>query len=202
MFQHRSTTTLLSLVVFLFLMAEPRRVGGAGSPSPRPAPEDAILFSRWLVNQSSYGVLATLDPLGLPFGNVMSFSDGGKGIPYFYLTTLLDPTGAYALRRPRASLTLSEYPLGFCTETNEPQWPVCAKITLSGRLRILAPNSREGVFAQDALFRDHPQLAGWPTQPERGFHFFKLVVDQIFLVNLMAPARYPNVKDYIRYNNL
>lgn len=68
--------------------------------------------------------------------NVASFSDGlsnkGKGIPYFYLTTL-DPTASNALKDQRSSFTLSEYSLRECG-VKDPESPTCAKITLVGKV--------------------------------------------------------------------
>ncbi|PIN14754.1 Cellular repressor of transcription [Handroanthus impetiginosus] len=184
-------TFLLAPLIFLFLIT-PQVL--AGPPASRPDPEDAPVFARWLVNQGSWGVLGTLAQGRVPFGNVMSYSDGGSGFPYFYLSTTLDPTGFYALRNPWSSLTLSEYTLGTCNQA-DPQSPVCAKITLSGRLRLLPQNSKEAAFAEAALFADHPQLAGFPKQ--RGFRVFKLVITNIFLVNKYAPPRNLTVYQYL-----
>lgn len=68
--------------------------------------------------------------------NVVSFSDGlpdiGKGIPYFYLTTL-DPTARNALEDQRSSFTMSEYNLGTCGKS-DPEDPSCAKITIVGKV--------------------------------------------------------------------
>lgn len=65
-----------------------------------------------------------------------SFSDGlpdaGKGIPYFYLTTL-DPTARNALEDQRSSFTLSEYNLGTCGKS-DPEDPSCSKITIIGKV--------------------------------------------------------------------
>ncbi|KAI3459517.1 hypothetical protein Pfo_016180 [Paulownia fortunei] len=184
--------------IILFALIFCQGLSQASPTSPRPDPDDAPVFARWLVNQGSWGVLNTLGLDGVPFGNVMSFSDAGTGTPYFYLTTTLDPTGFYALKNPLSSFTLSEYVLGSCDETTDPQSPVCAKITLSGRLRMLRQNSKEAAFAQAALFADHPQLAGWPKQ--RGFRVFKLVIGHIFLVNMYAPPRNLTVFEYLRAN--
>ena len=74
--------------------------------------------------------------VNLCFRNVVSFSDGvpdkSTGIPYFYLTTL-DPTARNALKDHRSSLAISEYPLGTCGDA-DPESPVCAKITLTGKV--------------------------------------------------------------------
>ncbi|KNA09911.1 hypothetical protein SOVF_149210, partial [Spinacia oleracea] len=81
--------------------------------------------------------------------NVVSFSDGipGKsaGIPYFYLTTL-DPTAANALKDQRSSFTISEYPNGTCGET-DPENPTYAKVTLTGKLKLVDADSEEARFA-------------------------------------------------------
>ncbi|KAM7508106.1 hypothetical protein LguiA_018559 [Lonicera macranthoides] len=132
----------------------------------RPKPSDAAPFARWLVSQSSWGVLNTIasDLGGAPFGNVVSFSDGvpdkGNGIPYFYLTTL-DPTASNALKDQRSSFTMSEYPIGTCGNV-DPEDPTCAKITLTGKLKVLDANSDEAKNAQTALFAKHPEMKDWP----------------------------------------
>ncbi|KAK4421763.1 hypothetical protein Salat_2126900 [Sesamum alatum] len=190
---------LFAFIIFInqdFPLAAAAAGGGGGGPTvPRPDPENAPLFARWLVSQGSWGVLNTLDHFdGTPFGNVMSYTDAGIGSPYFYLTTTRDPTGFNALKNPKSSFTLSEYELGTCNETTDPQSPLCAKITLSGRLRLLNQNSAEATSAEAALFRDHPHLAGWPKQ--NGFVVFKLDIKKIFLVNAFVPAKIPNVSDY------
>ncbi|KAK1293343.1 hypothetical protein QJS10_CPB17g00620 [Acorus calamus] len=105
--------------------------------SKRPDPTDAAAMSRWLASENSWGVLSTIssDLGGAPFGNVVSFSDGiagkGRGIPYFYLTTL-DPTARNALKDKRSSVAISEYPLGTCGKL-DPENPKCAKLTLTGK---------------------------------------------------------------------
>ncbi|KAK4393037.1 hypothetical protein Sango_1774500 [Sesamum angolense] len=130
----------------------------------RPRTDNAAAFARWLVSQSSWGVLNTIssDWGGAPFGNVVSFSDGlpdkGKGIPYFYLTAL-DPTASNALKDQRSSFTISEYNLGTCGK-KDPENPTCAKITLVGKLKFR--NSKEAEFAQTALFTKHPEMKAGP----------------------------------------
>ncbi|XP_011073531.1 protein CREG1 [Sesamum indicum] len=195
MILHNFLLAPILFVVFIIFTNNQDISQAAAQTPPRPDPKNAPLFARWLVSQGSWGVLNTLDYSDLtPFGNVMSYSDAGTGTPYFYLTTTRDPTGLNALKYPRSSFTLSEYELGTCNATTDPQSPLCAKITLSGRLRLLNQNSAEAASAEAALFRDHPQLAGWPKQ--NGFVVFKLDIKRIFLVNEFVPAKYPKVFDY------
>ncbi|KAG8376013.1 hypothetical protein BUALT_Bualt09G0018800 [Buddleja alternifolia] len=180
---------LLAPIIFALIISQ---VSSLSSPA-RPPPENAPVFARWLVKQGFWGVLNTLDSARSPFGNVMSYSDGGTGTPYFYLSTL-DPTPHYANVNPRSSFTLSEFELNSC-RGKDPQSPLCAKITFSGRLKMLAPNSREGILAQGALLKKHPQFTGFPLQ-NGTFSVFKLDIRSIFLVNLAAPPRLLTVQEY------
>ncbi|KAK6122735.1 hypothetical protein DH2020_043522 [Rehmannia glutinosa] len=151
----------------------------------KPPPDNAAVFSRWFVNHSSWGVLMTVDGQGFPFGNVISSSDGGTGIPYFYLS--------------KSCFTLSETALGTCGQA-DPQFPKCAKIALSGdvlrELVSVEEDSKEAAFAEAALFANHPQLSGWPKG--HNFTVFKLRLKNIFLVNKLAPARYVPIDDYFK----
>ncbi|PPD84907.1 hypothetical protein GOBAR_DD18153 [Gossypium barbadense] len=123
---------------------------------------------------------------GSPFGNVVSFSDGvvdkSTGIPYFYLTTL-DPTARNALKDHRSSLTIKN--------------PVCAKITLTGKLVLLDANSKESKFAQTALFTKHPEMKGWPKS--HNFRIFKLKMENIFMINWFGGPKPLTVGQYLKY---
>ncbi|KAK6928240.1 hypothetical protein RJ641_006831 [Dillenia turbinata] len=171
------------------------------NPVSKPDPGNAPASARWLVSQNSWGSLSTvsLELAGAPFGNVVSYSDGlpdeGQGIPYFYLTTL-DPTAKNALKDPRASLTLSEYILGTCGK-KDPMNPSCGKITLTGKLKLLESKSKEEEFAQKVLFAKHPEMSGWP--PSHNFRFFKLEIEDIFLINAFGGPKPLTVEEYLRY---
>ncbi|KAF7113022.1 hypothetical protein RHSIM_RhsimUnG0168100 [Rhododendron simsii] len=189
---------LLSLPL-LFLLFHNRAEARLFSLS-RPKPDAAASFARWLVSQSSWGVLNTLssDLGGAPFGNVVSFSDGlpheGHGIPYFYLTTL-DPTASNALKDQRSSLTISEYPVGTCGKA-DPENPTCSKITLTGKLKVVAGNTGEAEFAKKALFTKHPEMKGWPK--DHNFQFFKLEIENIFLINWFGGPKPLTVEQYLQ----
>ncbi|GAV74811.1 Pyrid_oxidase_2 domain-containing protein [Cephalotus follicularis] len=165
----------------------------------KPDPVNAAASARWLVSQNSWGVLNTVSSElgGAPFGNVVSFSDGlpnkGRGIPYFYLTTL-DPTAKNALKDKRSSLTVSEYPIGTCGK-KDPENPTCSKITLTGKLVLLDINSKEARFAQNALFSKHPEMEGWPKS--HNFQFFKLEIEDIFLINEFGGPKPLTVDQYL-----
>ncbi|XP_020672601.1 protein CREG1 [Dendrobium catenatum] len=164
----------------------------------KPDPKDAVGTARWLAGQNFWGVLSTIssDQEGAPFGNVVSFSDGlpgnGSGIPYFYLTEL-DPTARDALKDARSSLTLSEYPLGTCGK-RDPENPACAKLTLTGKLKLVDTSSAETEFAKNALFAKHPEMQDWPSGHD--FKIFRLDIENIFLIDWfggpkpITPAQY------------
>ncbi|CAD6337091.1 unnamed protein product [Miscanthus lutarioriparius] len=134
----------------------------------KPSPSEATATARWLAAQNTWGVLSTIssDLSGAPFGNVVSYSDGvpgeGRGIPYFYLTTL-DPTARDALEDERTSFTLSEFPLGTCGKI-DPENPTCAKLTLNGKLKMVDLESSEADLAKLALFTKHPEMKGIRAQ--------------------------------------
>ncbi|MBA0726229.1 hypothetical protein Golax_002071 [Gossypium laxum] len=157
--------------------------------SPKPDRDNAAGYARWLVSHSSWGILR----------NVVSFSDGvvdkSTGIPYFYLTTL-DPTARNALKDHRSSLTISENPLGTCGNA-DPENPVCAKITLTGKLVLLDANSKESKFAQTALFTKHPEMKGWPKS--HNFRIFKLKIKNIFMINWFGGPKPLTVGQYLKY---
>lgn len=129
------TLTLLCNLIS-FTLTQPSPVAPQSPPppiAPRPSADDGPRFARWIVSQSSWGVLATLGQDNSPFSNIISFADGDTGTPYFYISPTMDPTGMDAVRDSRASFALSEAILGFCPDA-DPQSPKCAKVTLSGNV--------------------------------------------------------------------
>lgn len=188
------------LSVALWCLVCQNRVEGRLLSLSKPNPDAAASFARWLVSQNSWGVLNTLssDLGGAPFGNVVSFSDGlpdeGRGIPYFYLTTL-DPTASNALKDQRSSLTISEYPVGTCGKA-DPENPTCSKITLTGKLKVVDGNTGDAEFAKKALFAKHPEMKGWPK--DHNFQFFKLEIENIFLINWFGGPKPVTVEQYLQ----
>ncbi|WVZ93137.1 hypothetical protein U9M48_039143 [Paspalum notatum var. saurae] len=140
------------------------------------------------------------DLSGAPFGNVVSYSDGlpgeGRGIPYFYLTTL-DPTARDALEDERASFTLSEFPLGTCGKI-DPENPTCAKLTLTGKLKLVDLQSSEAELAKSALFTKHPEMKDWPKNHH--FKIFKLEIENIFLIDWFGGAKPITPSQYLEFS--
>ncbi|KAJ6791953.1 protein CREG1 [Iris pallida] len=198
-----SSSNLLALILLFqpcFLFLSPASAAGRFSLPRKPDPSNAHATARWLASQNSWGVLSTIssDLGGSPFGNVVSYSDGvpgdGRGVPYFYLTQL-DPTARDALKDERASFTISEYPLGTCKKI-DPENPTCAKLTLSGKLKLVETNSSEAKFALSALFAKHAEMKTWPKNHK--FQIFKLDIENLFLIDWfggakpLSPAQYLN----------
>ncbi|XP_077217175.1 uncharacterized protein LOC143851590 [Tasmannia lanceolata] len=185
-----------SLCLFLFLFS---LVNGRPLAQPKPDPAEAVATARWLASQNSWGVLSTISSElgGAPFGNVDSFSDGlpgkGLGIPYFYLTTL-DPTARNALKDARSSLTISEFPLGTCGK-KDPENPTCAKLTLTGKLKMVDRKSKEAEFAEQALFTKHAEMKDWPK--DHDFQIFKLDIEDIFLIDWFGGPKPITLDQYL-----
>ncbi|KAM0895954.1 hypothetical protein ACQ4PT_023483 [Festuca glaucescens] len=199
----RSPACLLALVSALLVIRLPvPAVAGRPLVAPRkPAPAEAAATARWLAAQNTWGVLSTIssDLSGAPFGNVVSYSDGvpgeSHGIPYFYLTTL-DPTARDALKDERTSFTLSEFPLGTCGE-KDPENPSCAKLTLTGKLKVVDLQSPEADSAKTALFSKHPEMEGWPKN--HNFGIYKLEIENIFLIDWFGGPKPISPSEYLEY---
>ena len=150
---------------------------------------DKTMTTRWMVHSLEWGVLTTISSRltsdsqqVMPFGNVYSFVDGScdnsTGVPYFY-GTYMDQSFQDIQQNPMVSLTLSEASLAtVCGGQNhllpacdasqrhqgyygDAESPVCARLTLSGRMHIVDGDSDEFRLAQQALFQRHPDMEGW-----------------------------------------
>jgi hypothetical protein len=152
---------------------------------PKPDIDNKAATARWMVHSLEWGVLTTISSRSnismMPFGNVYSFVDGScnssTGIPYFYATHL-DQSFQDLRRNPYASLTLSEASLATvchgslhaaCDASTrgsggyygDVESPVCARLTLSGKIAEIASDTDEFAWAQQALFERHPDMKSW-----------------------------------------
>uniref|UniRef100_A0A671K8J4 Cellular repressor of E1A-stimulated genes 2 n=1 Tax=Sinocyclocheilus anshuiensis TaxID=1608454 RepID=A0A671K8J4_9TELE len=127
---------------------------------------------------ADWGHLATISTQeqikGLPFGNIVSVSDGpadnSTGVPYFYVTPMDN--------------TVTDLP--FCLLTTfscdrkqvyDPEDPRCARLTLTGKMVEVGPEELD--FAKEAMFSRHPVMKKWP--PGHNCFFMKLVLQQVWL---------------------
>ncbi|CAL5047038.1 unnamed protein product [Urochloa decumbens] len=161
----------------------------------KPAPSEATATARWLAAQNTWGVLSTIssDLNGAPFGD--GVPGEGHGTPYFYLTTL-DPTARDALDDERTSFTLSEFPLGTCGKI-DPENPTCAKLTLTGKLKLVDLQSSEAELAKSALFSKHPEMKDWPKNHH--FKIFKLEIENIFLIDWFGGPKPISPSQYLEF---
>ncbi|KAL1561739.1 protein CREG1-like [Salvia divinorum] len=182
----RSSSLALSMVILLAVLS-------TASATGRPDVDDVPRFARWLVSQGKWGVIG-IHRASAPFTYPASYTDARRGIPLFFLSQL-DPVGRGYTLDARASFTISEISVNDCSGS-DPQSPSCAKITLSGQLIQLAADSKEESKAKKALFKAHPEFAGFPNL-NGTFSVYKLDIGDIFLVNKPAPARNLTVEAYL-----
>ena len=103
-----TTSTLLLALAGLVTCQAPGRPREAGVPVP--AVGDHAAYSRWMVRSMTWGRMSTISTqasiAGYPFGNPVSFADGGTGNPYMCVSPL-DSSVKDLQANPKFSLTLS-----------------------------------------------------------------------------------------------
>jgi hypothetical protein len=161
----------------------------------------------------------------VPFGNVYSFVDGScntsTGIPYIY-GTYMDQTFKDTINNNMVSLTLSESSLSsVCSQERhgfvdscmigtkyggDPENPVCARLTLTGKLIPLMEKNRTGddnndnddyaeyEFAKNALFDRHPSMVDWPVGHR--WVIAKIDIQDIWLIDYFGGATILDPIDY------
>ncbi|KAI8466430.1 MAG: pyridoxamine 5'-phosphate oxidase-domain-containing protein [Monoraphidium minutum] len=161
---------------------------------PRPPHTEYARMARWLAHASDWGTLATADAgTGLPYGGVVSVSDGAPSHPtgrlLFYLTPM-DRTTQNLAGGGASALVLAEAQRG-CGPT-DPEDPTCAKITVIGRTRPVPPEGRDE--AMQMLVARHPVMADWPE--DHGFAPFELEVEEIHLLDFFGGMHVISSDDY------
>merc|ERR1719463_132032 len=147
----------------------------------------------------------------IPFGNVYSFVDAScdrsTGIPYLY-GTYMDQTFADTLHNDKVALTLSESSLASACPRREaidacllapvsvsgdPENPLCARLTLTGKLVPLAANSDEHKAAKRAFFERHPSMQDWP---DHGWVVAKIEIEDIWFIDFFGGAAIVDPEEY------
>lgn len=171
--------------------------------------------ARWMVHSIDWGVLSTISTrltdqgVVIPFGNIYSFVDGpcdnSTGIPYIY-GTYMDQSFQDSLSNTAVSFTLSEASMAsVCGGSNlpscnihspygDPENPVCARLTLTGRLTVLSEQSDDRIFALEALFQRHGSMKDWPTN--HNWVVARIDLDDIWLIDYFGGATTINVDQY------
>ena len=198
------TSTLLLLALVLPCVASQAAVLGR---HPRPIPSQPALSGRWLMHESSWGVLSSISTLqgieGAPFGNPQSLVDGpyrdgllgdnSTGIPYFFVSEM-DVSQVDATANSLVSLTLSEAALTDGCALMDPESPVCIRLTVTGEL-VEVVDEAEKAFAMQALFQRHPKMEGWPT--DHDWKVKKIVPRHIFVLDMFGGVKPVTVEEYL-----
>eukprot|EP00243_Klebsormidium_subtile_P004025 TRINITY_DN17801_c0_g1_i1.p1 TRINITY_DN17801_c0_g1~~TRINITY_DN17801_c0_g1_i1.p1 ORF type:complete len:262 (-),score=60.40 TRINITY_DN17801_c0_g1_i1:301-1086(-) len=160
----------------------------------RPVRSQYAQMARWLMAKNSWGVVSTISKRleGAPFGMLASLSDGlssnHTGLPYFYLAEF-DNVPQDLAQDNRAALHLTEAQFNRCTE---PENPTCVKATFSGKIVRVDP--AEVPHARSVVFWRHPEMALFPK--DHNFHFYKLLIEDIYLLDTFGGARPLTVDEY------
>lgn len=173
-------------------------VACAAAGSPAPDPSNKAATARYLVHASDYGVLATnsLHLPGVPFSNIFSFADGtpdnSTGNVYFFASPLDTSMHDLAVD-PRCSFSLTESQIGTnlsCGSQHiDPEDPRCARLTLSGKFAdINATAEGWNGPAMNALFARHPEMTQWVADGFHDFGFYKLTIENIWLIDFYGGA--------------
>ena len=155
------------------------------APFPSQTPEAAAETARWLVHDSEWGTLSSLHATAdgtapQPLGTTVSFSDGARGSSTGRLFFYLMGADSVLSGDPHASFTLSEAARHNNTcGSVDPQDPRCAKLTLSGALRVCTGDDE--ATGRAALFARHPQMAKWPAS--HAFTVVELAIDDIWMID-------------------
>ena len=173
--------------------------------NPRPQFLEHTRFTRWLVHESNWTVLATTSQMygGVAFPNLMAVSDGTSwenctGHIYFYFTQL---STVEADLLANSTVTMGFYEVGekdhFCVPgpKYDPEDPNCAKAHIVGNVRTIS-NVTAGPEAQKYLFWRHPAMATWP----KGHNWITVTLDikKIDLLDFYGGLVNIDVADYYK----
>jgi hypothetical protein len=185
--------------IFLFNMSDQEREGNFHEPPPH---EETARMARYIVHNSDWCVMAYNSQhamtSGFPMGTLFSVSDGplgnGKGTPYVYVSELVEAIQDLH-NDSRCSFTMSLAQGDYCKQKKlDPQDPLCAQVTLVGRMDRVQNGTTDWVFAQDALFSRHPEMLLWPK--DHNFFIMKLHIERIRLLDYFGGHTYVDVDDY------
>jgi hypothetical protein len=149
---------------------------GDGFPASMPRWMHHAKRARWVVHNSLWATVSTLDVSGDgTFGNIRSVSDGAApatstGLPFFHVPDV-DPTAiAMKAHNMEMALSFSEAALasrvtkdGLVCANQDVGIPTCAQVVIYGQGVVLNEGSKEWDAALSAFKDSHP-LASWLSQ--------------------------------------
>lgn len=77
----------------------------------------------------------------------------------------------------------------------DPEFPICARLTLTGTLVQVDADSDEYIGAQRALFERHQSMKSWPD--DHNWIIAKLEIEDIWLIDYFGGASILSVDDYM-----
>lgn len=172
-------------------------------PNGAPAIDDKVGTARWLVHETTFGVLSTASAHlgGVAFGNPQSFCDGsaknGTGALYFYVSDL-DASMQDIAQNPECSFTITEeFGHDACrNESVDPEDPRCTRLVFTGKMADIADAAKADEAKTD-LFDRHPAMKKWPAD-----HSWKVVtmdIEHIWMIDNFGGASVIDVKEYFAY---
>jgi len=159
----------------------------------RPDIQDKPGTARWMVNQATWGVIATTSIRlnGTAFGNPIAVAEL-NGQPYFYVS-LMDESMKDIQKTPGSTLSLSEASLDCASLKIDPEDPRCTRLSLSGKM-LNVSDQAEYNKAKAALFDIHPSMKSWPV--DHNWLMYKLDIEQIWLIDYFGGAANVSIRDY------
>eukprot|EP00980_Cylindrotheca_fusiformis_P018997 scaffold6369_cov99-Cylindrotheca_fusiformis.AAC.1 len=179
----------------------------------RPDYRELEVSARWIVHSLDWGVLSSISSRldsNPPFGNVYSFVDGpcdeSFGIPYFYASPM-DQSLSDTEENNQVSFTLSEAAFPFTCgghnfeecqispEGGDPSNPMCARLTLTGKLEQLEKGGSEFQQVNGWLFHRHAAMKSWPD--DHGWVIMKFKIEDIWFIDFFGGANVIKPEDYL-----
>ena len=84
------------------------------------------------------------------------------------------------------------------TKYGDPESPMCARLTLTGKFVALEDGSEEHDFAKQAFFERHPSMKSWPDG--HGWVIAKIDIQDIWLIDYFGGATVVDPEEYFAGN--
>lgn len=196
----RSTTIICAFIV---LVAN----GLASARSGMPLHSKHAAVARRLVHKAAWTSIGTESSSehfkGFPMVNLKSVADSAIGETstghIYFLLTDLDFTGKdWHVKNKLTALFTDEQDLS-CTRKNmDPMEPTCARVIISGHVRVLNEKSDGYQFADAAFSSRHPASIEW--RKSHSFYLCELVVEKIALLDFYGGPKFIEPEDYYAAN--
>lgn len=173
----------------------------------RPPYREYAKMARYLVHKSNWTSMGTISSAssiqGYPMVNVKSIADSAWNGPstghIYFLLTDLDFTGKDVTVTNKVTVLFSEDQDLACTSKNkDTQEPTCARAIFTGSVERLTKGTDEYKRASEYYTNRHPASLNWPIG--HGWHYHKLNIEQIIIIDFYGGAKYVSADDYYKAN--